>query len=186
MPFRRLVISPLFRASMPGMRPGFFTMKAMSSAGSPPMLKNSSPFSSTNFWKVACVASRTLWPYVSFNTFPSATKGCTSPREPTIWMTTFSFGGGVCPGRPPRLGGMYAGGSGPKGSFASGASWFRKVGASSSESRLVFWLILMSTRPSTLHFKVSSYTERLICLSLSSPVTAAPASNPACESCNWS
>jgi len=59
MPWRLLVISPLLRASNPGIKPGFLTIKAMSSAGSPPMLKNSSPLSSTNFWKVGCVASLT-------------------------------------------------------------------------------------------------------------------------------
>ena len=58
-PFRRLPTSPDFRESIPGIRPGFFTMKAMSSAGSPPILKYSNPFSSTKPLKVECVASLT-------------------------------------------------------------------------------------------------------------------------------
>ena len=83
MPFLRLPTSPLRSESIPGIRPGFFTMKAMSSAGSPPMLKNSRSFSSTKPLNVGCVANRTRWPYFSLNTFPKATKGCTSPRDPT-------------------------------------------------------------------------------------------------------
>lgn len=110
MPFLLLPTSPLRRVSKPGIRPGFLTMKAISSAGSPPMLKNSSPFSMTKSLKVGCVANRTRWPYVSLSTFPSATNGCTSPLEPTTCMTTFSGGGGSWPGAPPRNSGMKAGG----------------------------------------------------------------------------
>ena len=50
-PLRRLPTSPFRSESKPGMSPGFLTMNAMSSDGSPLMLKNSRPFSSTNFWK---------------------------------------------------------------------------------------------------------------------------------------
>ena len=62
MPLRLLPTSPSLSDFMPGMRPGFLTIKAISSAGSPPMLKNSKPFSSTNFLKVPWVARRTRWP----------------------------------------------------------------------------------------------------------------------------
>ena len=82
-PLRRLPTSPLRRESIPGIRPGFLTMNAMSSAGSPPMLKNSRPFSATNFLNVSWVASLTRCPYVFFRTLPKAMKGWTSPREPT-------------------------------------------------------------------------------------------------------
>ena len=58
MSLRRLPTSPSFSDCIPGMRPGFLTMKAMSCVGSPPMSKNSSPFSSTNFLNVPCVARR--------------------------------------------------------------------------------------------------------------------------------
>ena len=80
-PFRRLPMSPFRTVSNPGIlvmldfmgkqmspndgrthSPGFLTIKAMSSAGSPPMLKNSSPFSSTKSLNVGCVARRTRWP----------------------------------------------------------------------------------------------------------------------------
>jgi hypothetical protein len=60
----------------------------------------------TKSLKVGCVANRTLWLYVSFSTLPNATNGCTSPRDPTTCMTTFSGGGGVCPGAPPRNSGI--------------------------------------------------------------------------------
>ena len=109
--FRLAPISPFRRESNPGMSPGFLTINAMSSEGSPPMLKNSSPFSSTNSLKVGCVARRTRWPYVSLRTLPSATKGWTSPKayqpafqkmlvrhvplDPTTWITTFILGGGT-------------------------------------------------------------------------------------------
>ncbi len=75
MPFLRLVTSPLFKASKPGISPGFLTIKAISSAGSPPILKNSRPFSSTNFSKTGCVAIRTRWWYVSLKTLPNAING---------------------------------------------------------------------------------------------------------------
>ena len=106
-------MSPFLMVSKPGMSPGFLTMNAINSEGSPPMLKNSSPFSCTNLWNTGCVASLTRCPYVSFSTLPKATKGCTSPRDPTTCITTFMGGGGGTPFSPPRLGGMYAGGGGP-------------------------------------------------------------------------
>lgn len=95
MPLRRLPTSPSRRDFTPGMRPGFLTMNAISSAGSPPMSKNSRPFSSTNVLKVRWVANRTRWPYSFFSTWPSATKGWTSPLEPTTCITTLSGGGGL-------------------------------------------------------------------------------------------
>src|ERR1700722_4166430 len=51
-PALRFPMSPFLSESIPGIRPGFLTMKAMSSAGSPPMLKNSKPFSVTKSRKV--------------------------------------------------------------------------------------------------------------------------------------
>jgi hypothetical protein len=149
-PFRRLPTSPLFKESNPGMRPGFLTIKAMSSAGSPPMLKNSKPFSSTKPWNVGCVANRTRCPYVLFKTLPSATKGCTSPLDPTTCITTFSFGGGVCPGNPPSAGGIYPGGSGVSSSCATRESWFLNAGTRRSESLRVFWLMLILILPSSV------------------------------------
>lgn len=59
MPFLLLPTSPLHSVFIPGIRPGFLTIKAMSSAGSPPILKNSKPFSMTKSLNVGCVASRT-------------------------------------------------------------------------------------------------------------------------------
>ena len=146
MPLRRLPTSPLRRVSIPGIRPGFFTMKAMSSAGSPPMLKNSNPFSSTNALNVGWVASRTRCPYRSCKVLPKATNGCTSPREPTIWTTTFN-GGGACSALPAKWGGM-------KGSGCAAASacwrlsWLCRAGTSRSESLRELWRILILTRPS--------------------------------------
>lgn len=99
-PARRLPMSPFFRESIPGMSPGFLTIKAMSSAGSPPMLKNSSPFSSTKVLKVGWVAKRTRCPYFCFKTWPKETKGWTSPREPTTCITTLSGGGGASSSEP--------------------------------------------------------------------------------------
>ena len=93
MSLRRLPTSPSFSDFIPGMRPGFLTMKAMSSAGSPPMSKNSSPLSSTNFLNVSCVARRIRWPNLSLSSWPSATNGWTSPREPTTCITMFRGGG---------------------------------------------------------------------------------------------
>jgi hypothetical protein len=51
-----------------------FTMKAINSAGSPPILKNSSPPSLTKSRKAKWVASRTRCPCF-LSSFPSATKG---------------------------------------------------------------------------------------------------------------
>ena len=151
-PFLRLPTSPLFKDSMPGISPGFLTMNAISSDGSPPMLKNSSPFSSTKLWNVGWVATRTRWPYVAFKIFPRATNGCTSPRDPTTWITTFNFGGGTCPGSPPSAGGMYPGGRGVWSSLLTRESWFRSAGTSRSDSFRVFCSILMLTRPSSVMF----------------------------------
>lgn len=162
--FLRLPTSPDLSESNPGISPGFFTMKAISSWGSPPMLKNSNPFSSTKDWKTGCVASRTLCPYVDFNVFPRAMNGWTSPREPTTWITTFNFGGGVCPGNPPKAGGMYPGGSGICSSFSTRESWLLKAGTSKFESRLVFWLMLMFTRPSSIQILGGiSHNENIVC-----------------------
>lgn len=74
---------------MLGMRPGFLTMKAISSVGSPPMEKNSRPEARTKDLKVACVATRTRWP-ADWRAAPRARKGWTSPRLPTSWITMFN------------------------------------------------------------------------------------------------
>lgn len=44
---RRFPTSPDFQLSLPGNSPGFLTIYAMSEFGSPPIEKNSKPFSST-------------------------------------------------------------------------------------------------------------------------------------------
>jgi hypothetical protein len=147
MPFLLLPTSPLQSVFMPGIRPGFLTMNAMSSAGSPPMLKNSRPFSMTKSLNVGCVASRTRWPYVSFSTLPRATNGCTSPLDPTTCMTTFRGGGAFCPGVPPSDSGMYGGGG--SGSSWAWVSWRWICGTMSCESARLFWLIRIFTRPSS-------------------------------------
>lgn len=56
---RRLLISPSATAFIDGIREGFFTMNAMSAAGSPPMLKNSKPLLSTKSLNTGWVARRT-------------------------------------------------------------------------------------------------------------------------------
>ena len=99
--FRHLLTSPWHSDLYPGINPGFFTINAISAAGSPPMLKNSKPFSSTSCLKIGWVAILTRWPCFSFNTWPSDTKGWTSPREPTTCMTMLSSGGAVYPGASP-------------------------------------------------------------------------------------
>ena len=128
MPLRLLPTSPSFSDFIPGMRPGFLTIKAISSAGSPPMLKNSKPFSSTNFLNVPCVARRTRCPYVFLRTRPSARNGWTSPREPTTCMTTLS-GGGASVDLPPRYeevyDAVYASVGGDRGWSLREASWIR-------------------------------------------------------------
>lgn len=73
--FRCLATSPLLRTSKLGSSPGLRTMYAMSSCGSPPMLKNSRPFCSTNDLKMGCVATRTRCLQVDFRAWPRATKG---------------------------------------------------------------------------------------------------------------
>lgn len=92
--FRLFCTSPLRIVSKLGIRPGFFTMYAISSAGSPPRLKNSRPKSSTNAWKVGWVAIRTRCPNC-LSVRPREMNGCTSPLEPTIWMTMFNLGVGI-------------------------------------------------------------------------------------------
>jgi len=57
--FRCLATSPPLRTSKLGSNPGLRTMYAMSSCGSPPMLKKSRPFCSTNDLKMGWVAIRT-------------------------------------------------------------------------------------------------------------------------------
>lgn len=74
-PLRLLPTSPSFSDFIPGRRPGFLTIKAINSVGSPPISKNSKPFSSTNFLNVPWVAKRIRWPYLLFNSRPRATKG---------------------------------------------------------------------------------------------------------------
>lgn len=92
--FRLLCTSPLRTVSKLGIRPGFFAMNAINSAGSPPRLKNSKPRSSINSWKVGWVAIRTRCPNI-LSARPREMNGCTSPLEPTIWMTTFNLGVGI-------------------------------------------------------------------------------------------
>lgn len=74
-----------------GMIPGFLTMYAVNSAGSPEMLKNSMPYPSTKLLNTGWVARRMRCPNW-FSLRARATNGCTSPREPTTCITTFSFG----------------------------------------------------------------------------------------------
>jgi hypothetical protein len=83
--------SPLMAERPEGMRPGFRTMKAMSSPGSPPMSKNSIPCLSTRPLKAAWVARRIRWPE-RCNSLPMDMNGWTSPRDPTTWMTILRFG----------------------------------------------------------------------------------------------
>ena len=73
--FRCSLICPFAIVLKAGNSPGCFTMKAMSFAGSPPMLKNSSSFSSTKSLKIGCVAIRTRWFHFFFKTRPNATNG---------------------------------------------------------------------------------------------------------------
>ena len=75
-------ISPCRSVSSFGIKPGFLTMYAINSTGSPPMLKNSSPCPSISPWKIGCVAMRIRWPYFC-NVKPRDTNGWTSPLEPT-------------------------------------------------------------------------------------------------------
>lgn len=92
MPFRLFPTSPSFNDFIPGIRPGFLTINAINSVGSPPMSKNSNPFSSTNFLNVPCVARRTRCPYF-MSSRPRATNGWTSPRDPTTCMAMLRGGG---------------------------------------------------------------------------------------------
>lgn len=62
---------------------------AINSAGSPPIEKNSRPADWTKVLNMPWVAILTRWPYFC-NSFPIATKGCTSPRLPTTWITILS------------------------------------------------------------------------------------------------
>lgn len=74
-----------------GMIPGFLTIYAINSAGSPEMLKNSMPYPSTKPLNTAWVARRIRCPN-SFSLRARATNGCTSPREPTTCITILSCG----------------------------------------------------------------------------------------------
>lgn len=74
-----------------GMTPGFLTIYAISSAGSPEMLKNSMPYPSTKPLNTGWVAGRIRCPN-SFSLRARATNGCTSPREPTTCITILSCG----------------------------------------------------------------------------------------------
>lgn len=90
---RFLPISPALTVETDGISPGFLTIKAISSAGSPPTEKNSRPEScSTNSLKAGCVAIRTRCPCSSLRSFPSFKKGCMSPLLPMTMMTRLSVG----------------------------------------------------------------------------------------------
>jgi len=98
-------MAPLRIESNPGSRPGFFTMNAIISAGSPPISKNSNPPSSTKSRKARCVANRTRCPYFC-SSVPIATNGCMSPREPMTWITMLRCNGKSFPasaGTPSEL-----------------------------------------------------------------------------------
>jgi hypothetical protein len=95
---------------MLGNRPGFFTIYAMSASGSPPIEKNSMPLLScgnvsqlicfppslsaltTKSLNAGCVQIRTRWPW-PWSNFAIGMKGCTSPRDPQIWIAIFNLGG---------------------------------------------------------------------------------------------
>lgn len=90
---RFLPISPALTVEMDGISPGFLTIKAISSAGSPPTEKNSRPESrSTNSLNAGCVAIRTRCPCSSLSSFPSFRKGCISPLLPMTIITRLSLG----------------------------------------------------------------------------------------------
>lgn len=112
---RFFCMSPALRLFMLGISPGLRTMYAINSVGSPPIGKNSSPDLRTKVSKTLCVARRTLCP-CAWSSFPSAIKGCTSPRLPTTCMTILSLcgkGGGCA-----AWNSEYDGG-GPRSSFLS-------------------------------------------------------------------
>lgn len=140
--FRLCSTPPLRTVSKLGTRPGFLTMNAISSAGSPPRLKNSRPKSSTKDLEVGCVAIRTRCPNF-FSARAREMNGCTSPREPMIWMTTFNLVMGIPIASPAST---------ENGGTDSVSSWpsFCKAGAKSAESLRALESILMSMRPSSI------------------------------------
>ncbi|KAI6751097.1 hypothetical protein HG530_014011 [Fusarium avenaceum] len=73
---RRLPMSPALTVSRVGIKPGFLTMKAISSEGSPPTEKNSRPESFSTKSRNA-------------GTLPIFKKGWASPREPITMITMF-------------------------------------------------------------------------------------------------
>ena len=129
---------------MLGMRPGFFTMNAISSAGSPPIGKNSSPDLRTNERKVSCVAIRTRWP-VAWRAVPRARKGWTSPLLPTTWITMFNRRGALsCLGRAGSCVGLE---SSTVGSWPStGVYWGGGVEGRSSSIAASCWISLLAMR----------------------------------------
>lgn len=139
--FRLLCTSPSRTVSKLGIRPGFFTMNAINSAGSPPRLKNLNPKSSINVWKVGWVAIRTRCPN-NLSASPREMNGCTSPLEPTIWMTMFNLGVGIPVAFPARV---------ENGGTDSVPSWGSscKAGAKSLEILRALDSMLMSMRPSS-------------------------------------
>lgn len=92
--WRRRPIAPWNSVSIFGISFGLCTMKDISSAGSPPILKNSRPCCLTKSRKIRCVARRTRWP-CCFKAFPRTIKGWTSPRDPTTCMTMLSLTGNL-------------------------------------------------------------------------------------------
>lgn len=146
---RRRWIAPLRIVRISGIRPGFFTINAINSAGSPPILKNSSPCSSTVSRKERCVASRTRWPCEA-RYFPIARKGWISPRDPTTWMTMFRRKGH----RSSSPGGKHTEGlwsAGPRG-YGCSLVW-RAMRCSQG----LFGVRFMLSRPSSI-LSVSIYT----------------------------
>ena len=100
------LIWPVLIVSNFGRSPGFLTIYAISFFGSPPISKNSSPWSSTNCLKSACVAIRIRCP-TCLRATPKATNGWISPRDPTIWMTIFNSGTVEAVSRFSRIGEVF-------------------------------------------------------------------------------
>ena len=98
-PLLLLLTSPFFKLSTPGTKPGFFTINAINSPGSPPIEKNSTPgTSSTKDLKTGWVAIRTRCPCVWESSEARDKKGWMSPREPMSWITMLSLGREVSEG----------------------------------------------------------------------------------------
>lgn len=122
-------------------------MKAINSAGSPPILKNSRSASRMKSRNARCVASRTRCP-CAFSSFPRATNGCMSPRDPITWMTMLRFSGKYLPSSAGTLAAPSVS-SAPSSSDGIGVRWR----LSSPAILGLCSLIRISKRPSPVEVK---------------------------------